>query len=51
LYGIFDYDKLSENIKDAIFDPHSDLSKGIDENEGKIGKLKEVLGLIDLAIT
>ena len=51
LCGVVNYNNLSENIKDTIFDLHSNLSRGIDKNGEKITKIKEALDLIDLAIT
>lgn len=50
IYGIIDHDNLSENIKDSIFDLHSNLSRGIMGDKDKINKILKILDLIRLAI-
>lgn len=45
-YGISDGEKLSDNLKEAIFSLHANLSKGMTENEVQIKDLHLVLNNI-----
>jgi len=49
--GATDHEKISNKLKDSIFDLHSNLSRGVTNNKEKIDRIQSTLDLIVLAIS